>query len=755
MPPQMVFLHINDKQKNMGKRTANIVKTALFVLLIVALAAGTIVEKYHGNKFALEHFYASPWFIGILALAAMLAVVEIVVRKIWKTPALLLIYSSVVVILAGGLCTYLFGQHGRMELAPGQPCNSYTVDDGIAEELPFTITLDNFETVPYPGTNSPMDFVSHVTVSGNGEAAAEKHDISMNNILKMKGYRFYQDDFDGKGGSVLSVSHDPVGIAIIYTGFVILLIGLLLLMITKNGPFRTLFREMRTKTAVVAVILLLASQGVSAQRVLPKQTADKMGQMCVLYKGRICPLQTLAKDFTTKLCGKATYKGFTPEQVLSGWMFYYDDWKDEPVFKIKGKDAQRLLGIDGRWATLENFTDAVGEHPIANALKDLSPSNPSAKNLRAADEKYNLISMLYGGKLLKIFPLADENGNLSWYSQADELPLTINDTAEYLFIRKYMSYAQEQVAFGDMEGLETLFSKTLVFQQQRAADAMPTEGRMCAERMYNRLSSGRWLAMACITLGLLCFAYSLFRMGRGKPMHRWARVCAVLWVALLTAFLILIFVLKWIAGGHIPMAGGFDSMNLMAIAIGIVVMVACRRYEMALPIGMMAMGFVLLVAMIGGSNPPITNLMPVLASPLLSIHVSVIMLAYAMFFFVMFNGAGALLIGIGNKDNVGELRERMRKISLLMLYPAVFLLALGTAIGSVWANVSWGNYWAWDPKEVWALITLLVYSVPLLGRFKTLQNPKAFHIYCIVAFLSVAITYFGVNLILGGVHAYN
>ena len=729
-------------------------KAILLVAVIVMLIAGTIVEKYHGNAFALEHYYGSPWFIGVLALAAAAAVAEIVVHKLWHNIAKMLIYSSVVVILAGGLCTYLFGQHGRMELAPNQSYNTFTVD-GVPQQLPFSITLENFEIVPYPGTQSPMDFVSHVSITEKNCAEVQKYDISMNNILKKNGFRFYQEDFDGNGGSVLSVSHDPVGIAVIYTGFGMLLIGLLLLMFSKNGPLRAIFRDLRTKTAVVAVILLLASQGVSAQQVLPKQTADKMGQMCVLYKGRICPLQTLAKDFTTKLCGKATYKGFTSEQVLSGWMFYFDDWKDEPVFKIKGKEAQRLLGIDGRWATLEDFTDPVGEHPVANALKELSPADPAAKSLRAVDEKYNLISMLYGGKLLKIFPLKDSAGHLSWYSQNDPLPATVNDTAEYLFIRKYMGYAQELVAFGDMEGLETLFAKTLAFQQQRAGSAMPSQGKMRAERMYNRLSSGRWLAMACITLGLLFFAYSLFRMGRGKSMHRWARVCALLWVVLLTAFLILIFVLKWIAGGHIPMAGGFDSMNLMAIAIGIVALVACRRYEMSLPIGMMAMGFVLLVAMIGGSNPPITNLMPVLASPLLSIHVSVIMLAYAMFFFVMFNGAGALLIGFGKKDNVGELRERMRKISLLMLYPAVFLLALGTVIGSVWANVSWGNYWAWDPKEVWALITLLVYSVPLQSCFKTFQKPKAFHIYCIVAFLSVVITYFGVNLILGGVHAYN
>ena len=729
-------------------------KAFLLVAVIVMLIAGTIVEKYHGNAFALQHFYGTPWFIGVLALAALAAVAEIVVRKLWHNFARLLVCASVVVILAGGLFTYLFGQHGRMELSPNQPCSTFLVD-GVPQQLPFSITLENFEIVPYPGTHSPMDFVSHVAVTEKNSAEVRRYDISMNNILKKNGFRFYQEDYDQQGHSVLSVSHDPVGIAVVYTGFGLLILGLLWLMLGKNGPLRTVLGNMKAKSAIVALLLTVLAQGVSAQKVLPSQTADKMGQMCVLYKGRICPLQTLAKDFTTKLCGTSTYKGFTSEQVLSGWMFYFEDWKNEPMFKIKGGEVKKLLGIDSRWATLEDFTDSVGEHPVANALKELSPADPAAKSLRAADEKYNLISMLYGGKLLKIFPLKDSAGTLSWYSQNDPLPETVDDTAEYLFIRKYMSYAQELVAFGDFDALEKLFEKTCVFQQKRAGDVLPSEGRMRAERLYNSLSTGRWLAMTSITLGLLCFAYTLFRTARGRRMHRWASAVSVLYVTLLTLFLATIFILKWIAGGHIPMAGGFDSMNLMAIAIGVVVLIACRRYQTALPIGMMAIGFVLLVAMMGGANPPITNLMPVLVSPLLSLHVSVIMLAYALFFFVMLNGVGALLIGFGKGTDIEEQRIRMQDISRVMLYPAVFFLALGTCIGAVWANVSWGNYWAWDPKEVWALITLIIYSVPLQSSFKTFQKPKAFHIYCIVAFLSVVITYFGVNLILGGVHSYN
>ena len=94
-----------------------------------------------------------------------------------------------------------------------------------------------------------------------------------------------------------------------------------------------------------------------------------------------------------------------------------------------------------------------------------------------------------------------------------------------------------------------------------------------------------------------------------------------------------------------------------------------------------------------------------------------------------------------------------RKLNLILLYPAVTLLTIGIIIGAIWANISWGNYWSWDPKEVWALITLIIYAIPLHRGL--LQRPRAFHLYCLRAFLSVVITYFGVNLILGGVHAYN
>lgn len=680
-------------------------RVALMAVVVAVLAAGTIIERLHPEV----RIYDQWWFIVLMALVAVAAGVAIVQGKMWRRPSLLLVHASVVVILLGGALTTWTGLHGSMTLQPGVRSTTIDTGDGHNATLPFEMELESFEVVPYPGTRTPMDFVSHVVVEG------QRQDISMNNILRHRGYRFYQEDYGDDGSSTLSVAHDPWGIGVTYCGYAMLLIGLVGLMVSPKGRFRQLL-----KGAAVALMLLLPGAASATPQTLPRTTADRMGRMYILYKGRVCPLQTFAKDFTTKLTGNATYHGLTPEQVLSGYLFYYSDWADEPAVKLKG--AAEL-----------NLPKRASVSQMA-FLADTTFGPMSAKNLRAANEKYNLVQMLLRGKLLKIFPV---EGN--WYGQNDNLPLTVADD-EYLFIRQWQSYCQELVLKGDYAELERVFDKTRQYQTARF-DEQPTRTR--AERLYNALTTGRWLPMTCITLGLLCFAYSLVRQRRSKHLPAWLRTATTAWVAALTAFLLAIFVLRWVAGGHAPMAGGFDSMNLMAVVIGLVALLLGRRHPMALPAGMLTMGFCLLVAMMSGSNPPITNLMPVLNSPLLTLHVAVIMCAYALLFFAMMGGLAGLATDA----------EGYRRLNLLLLYPAVTLLALGIIIGAVWANISWGSYWSWDPKEVWALITLIVYALPLHSG--VLARPRAFHLYCVLAFFSVIITYFGVNLLLGGMHAYN
>ncbi len=750
----------------------------LMILLIVALSAGTVIEKLHDSDYAASHIYSAWWFIALWAAFAAIGAVLTFRNKNWKRPMVLTLFLSVACILLGALLTMITGQHGKMMLQPNVANKQFTVEKhGNTKEcaLPFSLTLERFEVETYPGTRSPMDFVSYLHIDDNDGEATKEAKISMNNILKHRNYRFYQSDYDDEGNSVLSVAHDPWGIAVTYIGYILLLLAIILAFTAKNGEFRTLIRKASGKVAVLLVLFTFgssimisaadepteirrfhASTSLSGRspRTLPKESADKMGQMYVMYKGRVCPLQTLAKDFTTKLCGNARYKGLSPEQVFSGWIFYFDDWKNEPMMKIKGGFVQQQLGIKGKYASMTDFVTPTGQNKLADTIKALPMGDPKRKKFSTADEKYQLITMLNNGKLLKLFPHADSTQAITWYSQNDKLPLDIPED-EYLFIRKQLSLCQEYVVKNDFKNLNEVFEKTKRYQEMNALGTIPSKTRYGAERLYNRLSAGKWLAMACITLGLVCFALSLVGFGKKKSLFRPLRIIGMIWMIGLCVFLALLFILRWIAGGHAPMAGSFDSMNLMALAICIITLCTARKYEMALPTGLLTSGFVLLVQMIGGANPPVTHLMPVLSSPLLSLHVTVIMMAYALLFFVMLNGLSAVVVRLMQPTNTGYL-ERLQDISRIMLYPAVALLAAGIFIGAVWANISWGNYWSWDPKEVWALITLLVYALPLFHNVMTsFRKPMFFHIYSILAFLSVIITYFGVNLILGGIHAYN
>lgn len=245
-------------------------------------------------------------------------------------------------------------------------------------------------------------------------------------------------------------------------------------------------------------------------------------------------------------------------------------------------------------------------------------------------------------------------------------------------------------------------------------------------------------------------------MTRQHTGNRRSRVSTLLaaMMAIVLVYIITILTLRGIIGGHFPASNGFETMLLMAACIAVITIAAYRRFETILSFGFMLCGFSLLVAMLGEANPSVTQLMPVLSSPLLSIHVAVIMISYSLFGFAMFNGIAAVIINRANRRNVRQI-ERLQVMSRLILYPAVFLLTAGIFIGAVWANVSWGRYWGWDPKETWALITLLVYAAALhTDSLPALRRPMAFHWFTIIAFLSVLITYFGANFIMAGLHSY-
>ena len=269
------------------------------------------------------------------------------------------------------------------------------------------------------------------------------------------------------------------------------------------------------------------------------------------------------------------------------------------------------------------------------------------------------------------------------------------------------------------------------------------------ETLYSSICRPMVPFMASITLGIILFIISGLNLSRGRGFSKAIRIVMQVLTAVLFCYLTIVLGLHWYISGHAPLVGTYSVMMLMAWLTTIAMTLLRRSLPIIQPMGFILAGFTMLVASLSFADPEAQNLAPVLNSPLLGVHVLCMMVSYTLFGLVALTGVMGLVQK--NQDSQSMLRE----VSLTILYPAVFILTIGTFIGAVWANISWGSYWSWDPKETWALITMLVYSAMLhsssLSRF---SRPKFFHTYAILAFLTVLITYFGVNLLLGGMHSY-
>lgn len=745
-----LLLTMTDKIKLL--RNISFGLTAFTTLL---LAVTTFIEAARGTRFVATHIYGSPFFVALWIFVTASSLAYVMARKMAKRKATFLLHLSFVVILAGAFISHSWGEQGVLHLRQGDaPAGVFHSADGREYELPFGIRLENFELSYYPGTVAPMDFISTISVHDGDSVATGK--VSMNNIYNYLNYRFYQSTYDSDGrGSTLSVYHDPYGIAVTYAGYALLLLSMLLFFFEHGSEFRKLLHHPTLRKTALCSMLPLVALSIQAAdappKSLPEATASNFGDMYVYYNDRVCPLQTLARDFTVKLYGKASYKGMTAEQVLAGWFFYYDDWKEEPMIRIKSREVRRLLGIDGEYARLTDFFGPTG-YKLGDAWKQ----GTEIKDLRGvseADEKFSLVSALCTGNALKIFPYRSDDG-IAWYSVSDRLPSSMPHE-KWMFIRYDMNYIAEKVARKDFAAVDTLLAKTKKYQEKEAAGYLPGNTRFNAEKLYNALDFTRPAAMLCLTVGIVSFFFYCRRMARGSSYRR-SRVDGVLvaLMAMVFVYVASVLTLRGIIGSHFPASNGFETMQLMAACVAIVAIASHRRFEPALPFGFMLCGLALLVAVFGESNPSVTQLMPVLSSPLLSIHVVVIMIAYSLFGFAMFNGIAAIILHYSGKECPTQI-ERLQVLSRLMLYPAVFLLAAGIFIGAVWANTSWGRYWGWDPKETWALITLLIYAASLhTASLPALRRPMVFHWFSVAAFLSVIITYFGANFIMTGLHSY-
>ena len=649
----------------------------LYTLIVACIGFATVVEKYHGTAFVSDNIYGAWWFSALWGVLTVASLAYIMKQRLYKRVAVFVLHLAFVVILVGALTTHLTARRGTVRLRTSVPEMTYVDNDRRVHHLPFMLVLKEFRIINYPGTDAPLDYQSVVTFAPlhasapprkgrvqRGDAAGELL-VSMNHIGYIDGYRLFQQSYDSDGtGVTLGLSYDPYGIAITYAGYLLLLLGIVATLFSRKTQMRALYR----KAMMMALLLvsITAHANSAPLPVVPADIAHRMGTIQVLYNNRICPLNTVATDFTMKMTGSASWKGYSADEVFFSWMIYYMPWEQELLL-----------------------------------------NNPKQKG---ADERKAVAEMFYNGQFTKIFPYCIDDA-VTWYSPGGQvLPREI-PVKEQFFIKQSMDFLTEAVVTGQHERALEIVAKIKLFQRDMIGDVLPTEHKTQAELFYNKLRSIKFPVLITLQLGL-----------------------------------------RWWLSGHVPLSNGYETMLFMAWVLLVLTIVLFRRVRIILVIGPLAALCCLLVAMMTGSGSEITPLMPVLQSPLLSLHVMTVMCAYALFALQMMLGIYALLL---IKRKKAAVLERTTALSQFLLYPAVFLLTIGIFLGAVWANVSWGNYWSWDPKESWALITLMVYAVPLhRSSLTALRAPLRYHTYIVVAFLAVIITYFGVNYLLGGMHSY-
>ena len=718
----------------------------LYTLIVVCIGLATIIEKYRGTGFVSEHIYGSWWFSALWAVLTVSSCAYLLKQKMYKRAAVMLLHLSFVIILVGALTTHLFARRGSVRLRTNIPETTFKDKENLVEAFPFTLMLKEFRIVNYPGTDAPLDYQS-VIQSGDREVL-----VSMNHIGNIDGYRLFQSSYDSDGeGVTLGVSYDPYGIAITYTGYLLLLTGIIATLLSRKTQMRALYRK-AMQPLVILLSLALHTSPLNASNNLPsvdKDIAHRMGTINVLYNSRICPLNTVATDFVTKLSGNTSWEGYTADEIFTSWMIYYSPWEQQKLIRVKSRKVQQLLGISGQWASYSDFLNEYHEYKLQDAVEALRRGRATIdkKGLMDADEKFHMVEMFYRGQFIRMFPYLNGD-NVNWYTPGGQsLPREI-PVKEQFFIKQSMDFLTESIVTGQRDRAIEIIAKIKLFQHEMTGDLLPGDRTTRLEIFYNTVRSHKWPVFLALTLSLLLCVIMLFMRKTSSIL----RGLLITFHASLFIYITLLLGLRWWLSGHIPVSNGHETMLFMAWVMLSLTFLLHRKFPIVIGFGPLIASFCLLVSMLAGSNSQLTPLMPVLQSPLLSVHVMTVMCAYAIFALQVLLGVQAFLLI--RQKKTAEL-ERSTALSQLLLYPGVFLLAIGIFLGAVWANVSWGNYWSWDPKETWALITLMVYAVPLhKASIASFRKPLYYHIYITTAFLAVLITYFGVNYLLGGMHSY-
>ncbi len=674
------------------------------------------------------------------------------------------------------------GVAGRPAIAHSDDLHLAVSYGSVEKTLPFSLKLYDFIMERYPGTNSPTSFASEVQLIDDRTSLKADHRIFMNNVLDHDGYRFFQSSYDqDELGTYLSVNHDFWGTWVSYTGYALLTIGMVLTLFSGKSRFRNLSQSisrMRGSTAAaVLTIVLCGTPGASSgQKVIDQSNsahvvsadhAARFSRVVVQdHAGRMKPMHTLSREVMRKVYRRESINGLSADQALLAMFVNTREWTDVPLIKLgEHERIHQLVGEPGPKASYRALFDENGDYKLAGEMRAVS-SMPAAdrgvyeKELIKLDERVNIMNMVFSGMVLRIIPVPGDPNN-AWASRhvSGHDPHEVSSPVAERFFAAYVPALQEAMMRGDYALPDKLVNELVDYQNSRGGDLVPSPERISAEIFLNDLDVFDRLAVFYALMGvafLFFLFYSVF-----KPAADLTQVRKVMLVLLLIGFAAhtLGLGLRWYVSGRAPWSNGYESMIYIAWTTVLAGLLFSRRSLGGSAATMVLSATVLMVAMLSYLDPEITPLVPVLRSYWLTIHVSMEAGSYGFLALGAVIGLINLILMIlltpKNEKRVHRLVKEMSNLSEMTLIGGLFMISIGTYLGGVWANESWGRYWGWDAKETWALVTILVYAFILHMRLiPKMQGLYAYNFASLFGLASVIMTYYGVNYYLSGLHSY-
>ena len=638
--------------------------------------------------------------------------------------------------------------------------------------LPFSFKLLDFELQRYPGSQSPSSYASELEVIDNSTTFPYR--IFMNHPLTYKGYKFFQSSYDlDEKGTILEVNKDP-GKWPTYFGYFLLCVGFVGNFFTKGSRFVKL-RAFLQKSALALLLPLVFVQATPL-----KAEADTLEQfrknsyehangvfsslLVQDYMGRIKPISTEAVEIVNKITGKSSLFGLTPEQMILGMTTNAGLWQEMKIIKLSNPSIKKVLGLspEAEYVSFASMFDDEGYYKLA---KQVSAANQKAQSKRDTfdndiikfDEKLNIAYLTLKGVLFKFIPIPNDASH-TWIAPNDAFSHPQVSGEVKSMLNDYFVGLQEGISTNKWDNANIALAKLKENQRSLSGGILPSETRVRAEVLYNHMGLFQKLIGFYFVLGCGAFVLALISIFKGKNYPTLEKSVLYIFIA---GFIAHSFglALRWYISGHAPWSDSYESMVYIGWSAGFAGVMVFRKSILSLSAAAILAAIVMLVAHMSFVNPQITNLVPVLKSYWLTVHVSVITASYG------FLGMGALLgfitlllMILKNKKNALRMNEQIRHlvaINEISLIIGLAMLTVGNFFGGIWANESWGRYWGWDPKETWSFVSIIVYALILHLRFvPKLNSVYVFSIASLVGYSSIMMTYFGVNFYLTGMHSY-